>query len=222
MAQPLTEPLSRIVLATRNLGKVREFERLLSQMHSDIQVLGLADFPDMPDVEETGSTLEENSLLKARAIAAFTSLPALADDSGIFVDALNGDPGIYSARWAGVHGDDQANLEKVLRQLEELEASAEAAGDEISRRAGFKTAVSLVIPSSSGETTLVEHGEMRGEIIESPRGLNGFGYDPIFIPEGFDRTSAELTPEEKDAISHRGKAMRAMAARIHDLNLAAR
>ena len=209
----------KIVLATRNAGKVQEFERLFQEFnaeaatagHAKVEVLGLKDFPDMPDVEETGTTLLENSLLKARAIAQFTSLPSLADDSGLFVEALNGDPGIYSARWAGQHGDDGANTAKVLRQVAELRGS-----DGFTDRAAFRTAVSLVLPDSPMDT-IVEVGEMRGRIIEAPRGEFGFGYDPIFIPDGFNRTSAELLPAEKDAISHRGQAMRAMAGRIRTL-----
>ena len=106
----------KIVLATRNKGKIAEFERLLSEFASDIHVLGLADFPDMPDVDETGSTLTENALLKSRQIAQYSQLPALADDSGLFISALGGDPGVYSARWAGKHGDDRANTEKVDRK----------------------------------------------------------------------------------------------------------
>ena len=216
----------QIVLATRNLGKVAEFERLL--VHAEIQVLGLTEFHDMPDVAETGSTLAENSLLKAEAIAEFTGLPSLADDSGLFVEALNGDPGIYSARWAGAHGDDRANLEKVLGEMAEIKAKASSRGERYNDRAAFKTAVTLVLPAKfllDGERLiLVEHGEMAGRIIESPRGEHGFGYDPIFVPDGYDLTSAELTPEQKDVLSHRGKAMRSMATRIQELlpNLAAR
>lgn len=209
----------KIVLATRNLGKVREFERLFEEFnveaqlggHQRVEVLGLKDFPGMPDVAETGSTLLENSLLKARAIAEFTSLPSLADDSGLFVDVLNGDPGIYSARWAGEHGDDAANTAKVLRQVEELRHLPT-----FTDRAAFRTVVSLVLPEEP-LSPIVETGEMVGRIIPEPRGEHGFGYDPIFIPDGFDRTSAELLPDEKDAISHRGKAMRLMAARIREL-----
>jgi len=208
----------KIVLATRNLGKVMEFERLFQEFnasaaadgHQTVEVLGLKDFPDMPDVEETGATLLENSLLKSSAIAEFTSLPSLADDSGLFVEALNGDPGIYSARWAGVHGDDAANTAKVLRQMAQLRGTPH-----FTDRAAFRTSVSLILPESP-ETPIVESGEMVGRIIEAPRGDFGFGYDPIFIPDGFDRTSAELLPHEKDAISHRGKAMRSMAARIRE------
>ena len=209
----------KIVLATRNLGKVQEFERLFEefnaeaerQNHGRVEILGLKDFPEMPDVEENGSTLLENSLLKARAIATFSGLPSLADDSGLFVDILNGDPGIYSARWAGEHGNDAANTAKVLSQVAELRSRPS-----FTDRAAFRTVVSLVFPEDMN-APIIETGEMVGRIIEAPRGEFGFGYDPIFIPEGFDRTSAELFPAEKDAISHRGKAMRAIAARIREL-----
>ena len=111
--------MREIVLATRNLGKVAEFERMLAEYASDIKVLGLADFPDLPDVEETGKSFLENSLLKSREVSVFTNLPAIADDSGLCINALNGDPGIFSARWAGVHGDDLANINKVLEQLQD-------------------------------------------------------------------------------------------------------
>ena len=198
----------KIVLATRNKGKIAEFERLLSEFASDIQVLGLADFPEMPDVEETGSTLTENALLKSRQIAQFSGLPALADDSGLFVTALNGDPGVYSARWAGKHGDDRANTEKVLAQLRELELTGE-----IDRSASFKCVIALSFPTGhpEGGRDVIEEGEMKGSLIGEPRGEGGFGYDPIFIPAGLTLTSAEISAELKDQLSHRGRAMRQIA-----------
>lgn len=210
--------MKKVVLATRNLGKIAEFERLLTELASDIKVLGLADFPDMPDVEETGSTLTENALLKSRAVAAFTGLPALADDSGLFVNALNGDPGVFSARWAGSHGDDQANTAKVLVQMEELAAKVST----VDRSASFRCAIALSFPKGdpAGNTEvgdLIEIGEMKGQLIEAPRGSGGFGYDPIFIPDGYLQTSAELSAHEKDAISHRGRAMRAIAPILIEL-----
>jgi XTP/dITP diphosphohydrolase len=194
----------KVVLATRNLGKVEEFERMLQGASLDIHVLGLRDFPDMPDVEETGSTFAENALLKAEQIAAYTGLPALADDSGLCVDALDGAPGIFSARWAGVHGDDQANLAKVLRELGEL--------DNPHLGARFKCAVALVLPGNhpGEEQRLVREGEIIGEIVLAPRGTNGFGYDPIFQPLGYNQTTAELSAEVKDRISHRGQALAAI------------
>ena len=177
---------------------------MLAQASLNIEVLGLRDFPQMPDVEETGSTFIENALLKAREISHYTGLPALADDSGLCVDALGGAPGIYSARWAGVHGDDQANLEKVLREVNEL-------GDP-PRGARFVCAVALVIPTShpSAPLEVVREGEITGELVLEPRGVNGFGYDPIFQPHGFMETTAELPAAVKDRISHRGQALHAI------------
>lgn len=196
--------MKKIVLATRNLGKIAEFERMLRAANLDVHVLGLKDFPDMPDVEETGSTFGENALLKAEEIAAYTGLPALADDSGLCVDSLGGAPGIYSARWAGNHGDDKANLEKVLREVGEL--------DDPSLDARFRCAVALVIPETYpvGGISVTREGEVVGKLVLEPRGTNGFGYDPIFQPEGFTQTTAELPAEIKDRISHRGKALAAI------------
>ena len=198
----------RVVLATRNLGKVKEFERMLQGADLDIQVLGLRDFPDMPDVEETGSTFAENALLKAHQISKYTGLPALADDSGLCVDALGGAPGIFSARWAGSHGNDRANLEKVLSQMIEIESPH--------RSAHFRCAVALVIPSNhpAGAHEVVCEGEMVGDLALEPRGTHGFGYDPIFVASGYTQTTAELPAEEKDRISHRGKAFAAIFPEI--------
>ena len=196
--------MKKVVLATRNLGKVEELERMLKTANINVQVLGLAEFPDMPDVEETGSTFTENALLKARAVSAFTELPALADDSGLCVDALGGKPGIYSARWAGVHGDDQANLEKVLEDF--------AATGSSNRGAQFVCVVALVFPVGDKNSGLevTRKGEVMGEIVDVPRGTYGFGYDPIFQPLGESRTTAQMSAHEKDEISHRGKALRAI------------
>ncbi len=196
--------MKKVVLATRNLGKVEELERMLKTANINVQVLGLAEFPDMPDVEETGSTFTENALLKARAVSAFTELPALADDSGLCVDALGGKPGIYSARWAGVHGDDQANLEKVLEDF--------AATGSSNRGAQFVCVVALVFPVGDKNSGLevTRKGEVVGEIVDVPRGTYGFGYDPIFQPLGESRTTAQMSAHEKGEISHRGKALRAI------------
>ena len=196
--------MKKVVLATRNLGKVEELERMLNAAHIDVQVLGLAEFPDMPDVEETGSTFAENALLKARAVSTFTKLPALADDSGLCVDALDGKPGIYSGRWAGVHGDDKANLEKVLKDLETKGGS--------DRRGRFVCVVALVFPEGHKNFghEVTREGEIAGEIMAAPRGTHGFGYDPIFQPLGESRTTAQMSAHEKDEISHRGKALRAI------------
>ena len=203
--------MRQIVLATQNIGKIAEFERLLAEFAEDIEVLGLKDFPDMPDIAETGESFTENALLKARGVCEFTGLPALADDSGLCVDFLNGDPGIYSARWSGNHGDDSANIAKVLLQLDGV-----AMGD---RSAHFICEVALVFPIGHKHQNLevIESGRLDGVITLSPRGTAGFGYDPIFQPAGEALTLGEFTHGKKDEISHRGIAMRAIAPRILDL-----
>ena len=203
--------MRKLVLATQNNGKIKEFERLLAEFASDIQVLGLRDFPDMPDIPETGESFLENSLLKARGISKFTNLPALADDSGLCIDYLNGDPGIYSARWSGVHGDDAANISKVLLQLEGVSLD--------DRSAHFKCEVALVFPDGHKHQgrEFTESGKLSGVITLSPRGTAGFGYDPIFQPDGAELTLGEFAHGEKDKISHRGIAMRAIAPRILEL-----
>ena len=203
--------MRKLVLATQNNGKINEFERLLAEFVSDVQVLGLRDFPDMPDIAETGESFIENSLLKARGICEFTQLPTLADDSGLCIDYLNGDPGIYSARWSGVHGDDAANISKVLLQLEGVPQSE--------RSAQFVCEVALVFPVGHLHQgrELIESGKLSGFITLSPRGTAGFGYDPIFQPVGTELTLGEFAHGEKDKISHRGIAMRAIAPRILEL-----
>jgi XTP/dITP diphosphohydrolase len=203
--------MRKLVLATQNNGKIKEFERLLAEFVSDVQVLGLRDFPDMPDIAETGESFIENSLLKARGICEFTQLPTLADDSGLCIDYLNGDPGIYSARWSGVHGDDAANISKVLLQLEGAPQSE--------RSAQFVCEVALVFPVGHLHQgrELIESGKLTGFITLSPRGTAGFGYDPIFQPVGSELTLGEFAHGEKDKISHRGIAMRAIAPRILEL-----
>ena len=203
--------MRKIVLATQNSGKIAEFERLLADFVTDVQVLGLRDFPDMPDIAEIGTSFIENSLLKARGICEFTNLPTLADDSGLCIDFLNGDPGIYSARWSGNHGDDSANIAKVLLQLDGV-----AMGD---RSAHFICEVALVFPIGHKHQNLevIESGRLDGVITLSPRGTAGFGYDPIFQPAGEALTLGEFTHGKKDEISHRGIAMRAIAPRILDL-----
>jgi XTP/dITP diphosphohydrolase len=203
--------MRKIVLATQNSGKIAEFERLLAEFVSDVQVLGLRDFPGMPDIAETGTSFIENSLLKARGICEFTNLPTLADDSGLCIDYLNGDPGIYSARWSGIHGDDKANIAKVLLQLDGV-----ALEDRI---AHFICEVALVFPIGHKHQNLevIENGRLDGVITLSPRGTAGFGYDPIFQPTGEALTLGEFAHGKKDEISHRGIAMRAMAPRILEL-----
>lgn len=189
-----------VVLATRNAHKVAELQRILSGAGLDVRLVGLDDFPDAPEVPETESTFAANALLKARTISQFTGLAAIADDSGLCVDALNGMPGILSARWAGRHGDDRANLELVLAQTVDVADSR--------RGAQFVCAAAWVSP---GVAEHVVEGVLEGSLAREPRGTNGFGYDPIFVPRGYALTTAELRPEEKDAISHRGQAFRALA-----------
>jgi len=200
--------IRRLVLATKNKGKIVEFERLLNQHAQSIKVLGLTDFPDMPDVTESGETLSENAKLKAKSISIATNLPCLADDSGLFIDALAGDPGIYSARWAGYEGSDSGerdrmNIEKVLTQLKDVPVQ--------NRGAQFKAVVAFYKPTADGLSIEKEElGVMPGEIVLVPLGDGGFGYDPIFKPTGFDQTLAQLSPGVKDEVSHRGIAFRAM------------
>mgnify|MGYP000727931110 FL=1 len=200
--------MRRLVLATKNKGKIVEFERLLNQHAQSIKVLGLTDFPDMPDVTESGETLSENAKLKAKSISIATNLPCLADDSGLFIDALAGDPGIYSARWAGYEGSDSGerdrmNIEKVLTQLKDVPVQ--------NRGAQFKAVVAFYKPTADGLAIEKEElGVMPGEIVLAPLGDGGFGYDPIFKPTGFDQTLAQLSPGVKDEVSHRGIAFRAM------------
>jgi len=197
----------KLVLATRNQGKITEFRRILDALApGEIELIGVDQFPDLVDVEETGSTFEENSLLKARYTAQTTGLPAIADDSGLCVDALNGDPGIYSARWAGAHGDDQANIEKLLDQLKDI-------ADE-KRSAHFMCVASLVLPDGREQ---VAEGRFDGHILRTPVGENGFGYDPIFQPLGFTISSAQMSAEEKDLLSHRGKSLRSIAPHVIEM-----
>ena len=194
----------RLVLATRNKGKLVEFRRILDALAPDeINLVGVDEFPDLIDVEETGSTFEENALLKARYTTNATGLPAISDDSGLCVDFLNGDPGIYSARWAGTHGDDQANLEKLLSELNDV--------SDDKRTAHFTCVAALAMPDGR---THVEEGLFQGQILHAPVGQEGFGYDPIFQPLGMSISSAEMSPQEKDAVSHRGKALRLIAPHV--------
>ncbi len=202
----------KLVLASKNLGKIAEFERMLGQQANSVKVLGLNDFPDMPDVEESGKSLSENARLKAHAIAKFTNLPVLADDSGLFIDALNADPGVLSARWAGYQGvisqeRDRANIQKVLAQLEGVPKPE--------RGAQFKSVVAYC--DLRDQLQIIEKeelGVLNGEILLEPVGDGGFGYDPIFMPTGFDKSLAQLPPGVKDEVSHRGIAFRAIIAFI--------
>ena len=199
MSSPAT-----LVLATRNQGKIREFRRILDAISNGaINLVGLEEFPHTTDVEETGTTFKENALLKARSVCKETGLPAIADDSGLCVDALNGGPGIFSARFAGVHGDDKANNAKLLRDLESV--------PEEKRSAHFTCAAALVLPD--GRVHVCEE-IFEGSILFAPIGDHGFGYDPLFRPHGLAISSAQMSAEEKDAISHRGIALRAIAPYI--------
>ncbi len=194
----------KLLLATRNQGKIVEFRRILDALApGEIELVGLDQFPDLHDVDETGTTFQENALLKAREMSEATGLPAIADDSGLCVDALNGDPGIFSARWAGKHGDDKANLEKVLAQLKDVPDSQ--------RSAYFICVAALYLPNGD---THCEEGRFHGWILHHPVGENGFGYDPIFRPDGLTISSAQMSADEKDAMSHRGKALRAIAPHV--------
>jgi XTP/dITP diphosphohydrolase len=190
----------QVLLASRNGKKLVELQRIISAHATGIELVGLADVPEYPEVPETGLTFGENALLKAREGVRRTGLPTVADDSGLAVDALGGAPGVFSARWSGRHGDDQANLRLLLDQLADLP-------DE-HRGAAFVCAAALVLPG--GKEHLVD-GRQVGVLTRAPRGTGGFGYDPIFLGEGQTRTNAELSPDEKDAISHRGHAFRALA-----------
>lgn len=187
-----------IVIASKNLGKIAEFKRILGEVGISI----ITDI-EFPDVDESGSTFEENALLKAHAISRYTNLPALADDSGLAVDYLDGAPGIFSARWSGVHGDDGANIKRLLEDLNGVALE--------NRGAKFIAVLALVRPD--GEELLVR-GELRGKIRNQPVGVNGFGYDPIFEPENSNRTLGEMSAAEKDAISHRSKALTGLNPRI--------
>lgn len=199
--------MRRIVLATRNPHKVAELRDILADVCAelDLEIVGLMAYPQVEDVAETGVTFVENATLKAVATARATGLPALADDSGLAVDVLGGAPGIFSARWCGRHGDDAANLRLLLDQLADVP-------DE-HRGAAFVCAAVLATPDGQ---IVAREGRFPGTLTRAPRGGNGFGYDPILVVAGDTRTSAELEPAEKNAISHRGKAFRAMAQVLRD------
>jgi XTP/dITP diphosphohydrolase len=188
-----------VVLATRNAKKLAELRRIVAAESRDVQVLGLADVATYPEPAETERTFEGNALLKARACVAATGFPALADDSGLAVDVLNQMPGVRSARWAGPGANDEDNNILLLRQLTDVPAA--------DRTARFVCAMALVLPDG---TEHVRIGEMRGRIAVSPAGHNGFGYDPLFVADGYAVTNGELEPSAKDAISHRGRALRAI------------
>ncbi len=217
----------KIVVATHNEGKLVEIRNILTeQLSAAAQGIELvsAGSLDLADPAETGVTFEENALLKARFVAGATGLPAIADDSGLIVDVMGNAPGILSARWSGTHGDDAANNRLLLAQIEDI--------PDDDRTARFRCAAALVVPVESDGDGLGEFhetvalGEMPGTIVRHPHGMNGFGYDPIFMPDeqpqsaqdsGELLTSAQMTPEQKNAISHRGKALRALVSAVKAL-----
>lgn len=206
----MTAPIT-IVLATRNTKKIPEMQAVLTEAGLNATVTGLGEYPDTPEVAETEPDFEGNALLKARVVARHTGLPAVADDSGLRVDALNGMPGVLSARWSGRFGDesgnkDAANLELVLDQLADT--------PEERRGAEFVAAAAVSFPDGTEDAV---EGVFRGSVTHKPRGGNGFGYDPVFVPDGDTRTMAEMSAEEKNAISHRGIAFRKLAERLRNV-----
>lgn len=204
--------MTTVLLASRNAKKLAELRRVVAAAGiTGLDVVGLDDVPAYPEEPETGATFEENALIKARSGSAATGLACLADDSGISVDALNGMPGVLSARWSGRHGDDAANNELLLAQIADVPAQR--------RGAAFVSACALVL--ASGSETVVR-GEWRGTVLAAPRGANGFGYDPLFVPDddvAGGRSSAELSGDEKDALSHRGKALAQLVPALRKLSL---
>ena len=197
----------KLVIATRNAGKITELRRILDSLSDGaIELVGVDQFPELVDVQETGSTFKENSLLKAKYTAAMTGLPSIADDSGICIDALGGAPGIFSARWAGIHGNDKANVEKVLDELKDV--------PDYKRGAHFICVAALAMPDGR---EMVEEGLFHGHILRAPIGDQGFGYDPIFSPLGMSISLAQMSAEEKDAVSHRGKSLRALAPHVMEM-----
>ncbi|MGI8682122.1 MAG: RdgB/HAM1 family non-canonical purine NTP pyrophosphatase [Mycobacteriales bacterium] len=201
----MTRP--RVVLATRNPGKLAELRRILAAVPNlDVELVGLESWTDVGEIPETGTTFAENALLKAYAVAHATGLPAVADDSGLCADALGGMPGVLSARWSGRHGDDAANLSLLLAQLVDVPAAR--------RGAAFVCVAAVMVP---GVGERVAEGRLAGVLTREPRGRGGFGYDPVFVPLGEDRTTAELSAVEKDAISHRGIAFRRLGPLLAEL-----
>jgi XTP/dITP diphosphohydrolase len=191
----------KLVLATRNKGKIFELQRIIAEVMPEVELIGTDSFPNLDDVEETEDSFIGNALLKAHAVAKATGLPAIADDSGLSVNALNGAPGIFSARYAGTHGDDLANLNKVLKNMEGV----------LDRSAAFHCAAAFAKPDGF---ELVVEEKLIGRLTTTPIGESGFGYDPIFIPDGFEITTAQMDPALKDQISHRGMAFRALVPKV--------
>ncbi len=197
--------MHRIVLASSNPGKLREFNALFAD--SGCEVITQASL-GIDDAEETGLTFVENALLKARHAAQASGLPALADDSGLCVDILNGAPGLYSARYAGSHGDNAANNAKLLQTLDGMPPDR--------RRAFFMCAL-VLLRHAADPTPLIVEGRWHGRVLEAPRGPGGFGYDPLFLPDGQTQSAAELDPALKNRLSHRGQAMAKLQARLTEL-----
>ncbi|HEX4787623.1 MAG TPA: RdgB/HAM1 family non-canonical purine NTP pyrophosphatase [Actinospica sp.] len=195
--------MNRIVLATRNAHKVEELRAILAELGVAVDLVGVSEYPRVPDVAETELSFTGNALLKAVAVAEATGLPAIADDSGICVDALNGMPGIFSARWAGKHGQDAANLDLLLAQVADVP-------DE-HRGAQFVCAAALAEP---GGRQVVEVGRIEGTLLRERRGEGGFGYDPVFLPHGSAVSTAQLSAAEKNRISHRRRAFAALAPHL--------
>jgi len=194
--------LNKVLIATMNPGKVNDFKVLFEPQ--GIEVVSLLDLAEpIEDIEETGVTFAENAAIKAETIAEMMQMPVVSDDSGLSIDALNGEPGVYSARYAGLDKDDQKNIDKVLKKLRDV--------SEKERTAKFVCAMALAEP---GKATIIKHGYCEGFITNEMRGTHGFGYDPIFQPVGYDKTMAELSPEEKSAISHRGQALKQLQSSL--------
>jgi len=201
----MAEP--KLIIATHNVGKLAELRDILSAEVAGInpETIVTAEQWNVPDVKEDGTTFAANALLKARAVSQATGLPAVADDSGLAVNIMGGSPGIFSARWSGRHGDDEANNRLLLAQLSDI--------PERRRGAQFVCAAAFVSPSGFEH---IADGVMKGRLLAEPRGEAGFGYDPLFLPDGYDRSAAELSADEKNAISHRGQALQALASVISE------
>ena len=201
--------MTQLLVASRNRKKLAELSRVLEHAGvSGVQLVSLDDVPPYPEAPETAATFEENALAKARDGYAATGLPCVADDSGLTVAALNGMPGVLSARWSGSHGDDAANTALLLAQLRDVPDER--------RGAAFVSACALVW-GNGAEHEVVVRGEWAGSIAAEPHGDGGFGYDPVFVPAGTDRTAAQLSPAEKDAASHRGRALELLLPALRSL-----
>ena len=189
----------KLLIATNNQGKLKEFNEILGEL--GIECVSLKEMGISVDVEETGTTFLENALLKAKEIYSIAKIPTISDDSGLMVDALSGEPGVYSARYAGEHANDQKNMDKLLSKLQGVE----------NRTARFKSVIAAVF---SEDDILVSEGECEGVIIDEKRGDNGFGYDPVFYVEAMKKTFAQMTDGEKNSLSHRGNAIRNLKERL--------